>query len=325
LPAIGAKAAQLAELGHVMAYGANCYGPIPVPDQSFAIPLSYYIDHFERSGAKAELEAAMQDAKFRVDLRARDAALAHVRQKILDAPVDVDLMRELEAAILQRWGRGRLRFRSSSNTEDLSGFNGAGLYESIPAEIGDSERPIDGALRQVWASLWLTRAYDEREFGRIDQSQVAMGVLVHPSFKSERANVIAISRDVLDPTRSDIHYLNAQQGEASVANPAPGVTTEQLIHHWRAVPNTPVIEYQAKSSLTRGVNVLTLDDVLKISCRLAAVHDYFQVKLDPQYQNRWFAMDVEIKIVGPQREVVFKQARPYSFGRAMRPADCREF
>jgi Pyruvate phosphate dikinase, AMP/ATP-binding domain/Lamin Tail Domain len=325
LPAIGAKAAQLAELGHVIATGANCYGPIPVPDRSFAIPVSYYLEHFERSGARAELEAVMQDPEFRVDLRARDAALAQVRQKILDAPVDADLMRELEAAILQRWGRVRLRFRSSSNTEDLSGFNGAGLYESIPAEIGDSERPIDGALRQVWASLWLTRAYDEREYGRIDQSQVAMGVLVHPSFKSERANVIAVSRDVLDPTRADIHYLNAQQGEASVANPAPGVTTEQLIHHWRAVPSAPVIEYQAKSSLTRGQDVLTLNDVLKISCRLAAVHNYFQAKLDPQYQNRWFAMDVEIKLVGPSREVVFKQARPYTFGRTMRPADCREF
>jgi hypothetical protein len=325
LPSIGAKAAQLAELGHVQALGANCAGPIPVPERSFAIPLVHYLEHFERSGAKAELEAAVLQPKFRVDLRERETALAKVRQKILDAPVDTALMLEIEAAILERFGRSRLRFRSSSNTEDLSGFNGAGLYESIPVEIGDSERPIDGALREVWASLWNTRAYDEREFGHIDQSQIAMGVLVHPSFKSERANVIAISRDVLDPTRADIHYLNAQEGEASVANPAPGVTTEQLIHHWRSVPNTPVIEYQAKSSLTHGAEVLTIDDVLKISCRLRAVHEYFQALLDPQYQNRWFAMDVEIKIVGDARQVVFKQARPYTFGRAARPTDCREF
>lgn len=325
LPAIGAKAAQLAELGRIQAAGANCVGPIPVPDHSFAIPLVHYLEHFERSGAKAELEAAMQEPKFRVDLRERDAALAKLRQKILEAPVDPELMAELESAILDRWGRARLRFRSSSNTEDLSGFNGAGLYESLPAEIGDSERPIDGALRETWASLWNTRAYDEREYGHIDQAQVAMGVLVHPSFKAERANVIAISRDVLDPTRSDIHYLNAQAGEASVANPAPGVTTEQLIHNWWADPRRQPIEYQAKSSLTHGANVLTIDDVLKISCRLRAVHDHFQRLLDPQGENRWFAMDVEIKIVGPGREVVFKQARPYTFGRAMRPADCREF
>jgi hypothetical protein len=71
--------------------------------------------------------------------------------------------------------------------------------------------------------------------------------------------------------------------------------------------------------------VLTVSDVSKISCRLRAVHEYFQALIDPQQKNRWFAMDVEIKIVGDAREVVFKQARPYTFGRAMRPTDCREF
>ena len=325
LPAIGAKAAQLAELGQVVSQQTSCPGPIAVPERSFAIPVVHYIEHFEASGAKAELEAAMQLPEFRVDLRARDAALAKVRQKIREAPVDPALLSEIEAAVIQRFGEARLRFRSSSNTEDLTGFNGAGLYESIAAELGDADRPLDGALREVWASLWNTRAYDEREYGHIDQSRVAMGVLVHPSFKSERANVIAISRDVLDPTRADIHYLNAQQGEASVANPAPGVTTEQMIHHWRWIPNTPVVEYQAKSSLTQGANVLSIDDVLSISCRLRAVHDHFQALLDPLYENRWFAMDVEVKLVGPSRSVVFKQARPYTFGRASRPADCREF
>jgi hypothetical protein len=325
LPAIGAKAAQLAELGRVRSTQAACPGPIAAPDQSFAIPVVHYLEHFERSHARALLEAGMQRPEFRVDLRARDEVLATVRKRILDTPVDTALMREIEAAILERFGQKRLRFRSSSNTEDLQGFNGAGLYESVPAAIGDADRPVDGALKAVWASLWNTRAYDEREFGHIDQSKVAMGVLVHPSFLSEEANVIAISRDVLDPTRADIHYLNAQQGEASVANPAPGVTTEQMIHHWRWIPNTPVVEYQAKSSLTHGADVLTIDDVLKISCRLRAVHEYFQLLLDPTLQNRWFAMDVEVKLVGPERTVVFKQARPYTFGRAARPSDCREF
>jgi Pyruvate phosphate dikinase, AMP/ATP-binding domain/Lamin Tail Domain len=324
LPAIGAKAAQLAELGRVQAQGAGCVGPMPVPERSFALPLAHYIDHFERSGAQAELEAALGEPEFRVDLRRREAALANVRRKILETPVDPELMAELTTAIRERYGSSRLRFRSSSNTEDLSGFNGAGLYESVPAQLGDPERPIEGALLDVWASLWNTRAYDEREFGHIDQSRVAMGVLVHASFKSERANVIAISRDVLDPTRGDVHYFNAQAGEASVANPAPGVTTEQLIHYWRAFPPAPVVQYQAKSSLVGGADVLTLNDVLLTSCRLRAVHDHFRALLDPQRENSWFAMDVEVKVVGDGREVVFKQARPYTFGRASRPADCRE-
>ncbi|HKU44088.1 MAG TPA: PEP/pyruvate-binding domain-containing protein [Polyangiales bacterium] len=325
LPSIGAKAAQLAELGRVISSSPGCEGPIDVPSDGFAIPLAHYADHFEKSGARALLEQARQDPAFRADPAHREAELANVRRAILEAPVDPELLRSIEDAIRARFGTERVRFRSSSNTEDLPGFNGAGLYESLSIALEDPERRPEDGLRAVWASLWNGRAYDEREYGHIDQSQVGMGVLVHPTFRSERANVIAISRNVLDPTRADIHYLNAQQGEASVANPAPGVATEQLIHHWRLVPGTPEIEYQAKSSLTHGSDVLTLSDVQGISCRLRAVHDYFQLQLDPMGENRWFAMDVEIKLMGPERRIVFKQARPYSFGRMERPADCREF
>jgi hypothetical protein len=325
LPSIGAKAAQLAELGRIYIDTAACAGPMNVPKSSFAIPVAHYAEHFERSGARALLEQAMGEPSFRVDPAQRERVLAEVRRRIMDTPVDPELLRQVEDAIAARFGTERVRFRSSSNTEDLPGFNGAGLYESLSVALGDPDRRADDGLREVWASLWNTRAYDEREFGHIDQTQVAMGVLVHQTFISERANVIAISRDVLDPTRADIHYLNAQEGEASVANPAPGVATEQLIHHWRLIEGTPEIEYQAKSSLTHGSDVLSLRDVQAISCRLRAVHDHFQARLDPGFENRWFAMDVEIKIVGPERQVVFKQARPYGFGRANWPADCREF
>ncbi len=323
LPAIGAKAAQLAELGRVGDTG--CFQRLALPEQGFAIPIVHYLEHFERSGARARLEEIQRDPGFRADLQRRDALLEEVRARIRETPVEPALLSEIEQAVAARWADARVRFRSSSNTEDLPGFNGAGLYLSLAAELGDSERPVDGALRAVWASLWNTRAYDEREHGHIDQSKVAMGVLVHPSFRSERANIIAISRDVLDPTRADIHYMNAQAGEASVANPAPGVTTEQLIHHWRIIPNTPAIEYQAKSSLTGGRDVLTTNDVFGISCQLSAVHDHFRQLLDPSMENRWFAMDVEVKLMGDDRHIVFKQARPYTFGRTDRPTDCREF
>jgi hypothetical protein len=150
-------------------------------------------------------------------------------------------------------------------------------------------------------------------------------VLVHPAFISERANVIVISRDVLDPTRSDIYYMNAQAGEASVANPAPGVGTEQLIHHWRNIPGTPEVEYKSGSSLTHGAAVLALSDARHISCYVTAIQSHFQDLLDPTHANRWFAMDMEVKLVGDERAVVFKQARPFAFGRTAQPSDCREF
>ena len=49
--------------------------------------------------------------------------------------------------------------------------------------------------------------------------------------------------------------------------------------------------------------------------------------LDPDAKNRWFAMEIEFKLVeaaGGRRDLLIKQARPYNFGDADIPADCRD-
>jgi hypothetical protein len=208
----------------------------------------------------------------------------------------------------------------------LPGFNGAGLYTSVSAEIGDDSRRVDDALRSVWASLYNARAYDERLYALIDERSVAMGVLVHSAFLDERANGVAVSRNVLDPTRGDIYYLNAQAGEASVTNPAPGVATEQLIYRWGREP--PIV-YQSESSLVAAVAspgqpVLGSGEVFDLACALRTVHEVFQPLLDPAGENLWFGMEVEFKFLGPERRLLIKQARPHSFGTPAVVGDCRE-
>jgi hypothetical protein len=320
LPAIGGKAAQYAELYRVVSAGRGCEGPLNVPRGAFAIPLVHSLEHFEASGAAAILQALRADPEFRSDPRARSLGLARVRAAIRAHPIEPALLAEVEAAVTERFGGERVRFRSSSNTEDLPGFNGAGLYTSISGEIDDPERRIDDALRTVWASLWLQRGYDERDYHNIAQEGVAMAVLVHPAALSEEANGVAISRNILEPIRRD-HYLNVQLGEASVANPAPGVTTDQLlISPLRgAAP-----QYLARSSLSPGVPVLSLEEVRHVSCVLGAIHAHYRPLLDPDAENQWFAMDVEFKLVGPERALSVKQARAYSFGGQEPPADCRQ-
>jgi hypothetical protein len=257
----------------------------------------------------------------------RAAVLEQVRARILSTPVDEALLSAVIAEVDQRFGDKRVRFRSSSNTEDLPAFNGAGLYTSLSAELDDPEREVQDAIRVVWASLFSLRAYDEREVAYIDQRRVAMGILVHPAFLSERANSVAISRNLLDPTRADIHYFNAQRGEASVANPAPGVSTEQLVHRLFVGGGSPEIEieYQSRSTFSPNAPVMTLPEINEASCYLGAIHRHFQNLLDPNRENRWFAVDIELKRVGDARALLIKQARPYSFGRAEVPTDCREF
>ncbi|MEO8182252.1 MAG: PEP/pyruvate-binding domain-containing protein [Deltaproteobacteria bacterium] len=329
LPSIGAKAAQLAELLKVAATQPSCLraAAFVAPKTPFAIPVVHYREHFSASRAEqllAELEA---QPGFASDPAQRALGLTRVRQRILDQPVDAVLLAQVEAAVSARFAEGRVRFRSSSNTEDLPNFNGAGLHTSTSAELGDPERTVADALRVVWASLWNTRAYEERLNAGIRSDSVAMGVLVHPAELGEGANGVGVSRNILEPVRGDQFYINAQLGEASVTNPAPAVSTEQLVYQWYRQP--PVL-YQSESSLLGAYpvppkQVLSQTEVEDVVCALQAIHNHFRPLIDPDAKNAWFAMQIEFKFVGPERQLLVKQARPHAFGRREIIADCREF
>ena len=306
VPLVGGKAAQLAELAQV----EFCAGDVSVPEHAFAIPVVHSLEHFEDSGAKALLAELRRDARFLADPDARAAGLLRVQDAILSHPLDPALHDEIEAAVAERWPNRQLRFRSSSNVEDLAGFNGAGLYLSEGVDADAASTRIDDAIRSVWASLWNDRGFAEREYYGVDQTQVAMAILVHPGFPSERANGVAITRSVIDPTRDDLVTVNAQVGEALVTNPAPGIISDEFdmstLDASRAFYN--------HSSFSPKEPVLSADESEFLVCNSRAIHDHFKPLLDPDDENPWFAMDIEFKLVGPGRSLVIKQARSYSFG-----------
>lgn len=325
LPLIGAKAAQMGELYRVepLASG-SCAEVIPfsVPELGFAIPVVHFLRHYEDSGAKAFLERERERDRFATDPLHRAETLQEVQEMIFEHPVDLVLLLTVIGEVQDRFQNGRVRFRSSSNAEDLPGFNGAGLYTSISAQLDDPERTVEDAIRTVWASLFNPRAYDERELSRVDHDQVAMGVLVHEAFLEEAANGVGVSRNVADPNRGDIYYVNVQAGEASVTNPAPGVTTEAFTYRWTNPPTkTPL----SVSNLTYGSPVMSAAEDKEVACALAAVHYHFQPLIDPRGEDPWYAMEIEFKLEYPTRNLVVKQARPHAFGGFAVPTDCREF
>ncbi|MBP7685270.1 MAG: hypothetical protein KBB95_25360, partial [Deltaproteobacteria bacterium] len=321
IPSIGGKAAQFAELYRIT-FPAGCSQVALVPDRAFAIPLAHYVDHFQASGAEALLNAAMMDARFESDALFRRAALGSVRDAINDHPVEPALLTSIEQAIRARWGGDRrVRLRSSSNTEDLAGFNGAGLYVSEAAQLSE-DGTLALALRTVWASLWSDRAHDERSFFRIDPTTVAMGVLVHAAFVSEEGSAIVVSRSLHDPTRSDIYTMNVQRGEASVANPAPGITSEQFDYRWA---RTPRRVFRSFSTFSPAASLVSEDESCDIAMAMRAIHDHYRALVDPLDQNQYFAMEVEVKLLDGTRRLYVKQARPYPFQAELLPADCRGF
>ena len=308
IPSIGGKAAQLAELQRV----PLCTGrAVETPIGAFAIPLVHSREHYLASGARARLDDLEQEADFLADPLIREQGLAEVRALVMKHPVDRELLADVQRGIDERCAGKAMRFRSSSNTEDLAGFNGAGLYDSIGLDADEVPDLVEAAIREVWASLYTTRAYDERTYYNVDQSQVGMGVLIHPAYRSERVNGVAVSRDVLDPTRGDRYYINAQLGEALVTNPAPGIASDQFTFQSNGWLR---LEQHTHSSFSPEEPVMSLEEIEALSCNLTQIHNHFRAVLDPEQQVSWFAVDIEFKLMGPGRTLAIKQARPYSFG-----------
>lgn len=324
IPTIGAKAAQMAELFLVNQNVSQCNegAEFTLPDGAFAIPMSHYLEHMQASGTQSYIDDLLQDELFLTDLNYRKTALQTLQQMIMQYPANADLVLEVETWVAERFGNKRVRFRSSSNTEDLQEFNGAGLYTSTSAELDDDERPVDLAIKTVWASLWNTRAFEERYYANVDQSAVAMAVLVHRAFTKERANGVAVARNILSPTRIDQYYFNSQAGEASVTNPAPGIVTEELIYQWP--PRTPRLTYHSFSNLLDDTRVITSGEIRALACSMSAIQQHFSNLLDPQSENRWFTMESEFKFLGEERTLLIKQARPFKIRELDIPNDCRD-
>jgi phosphoenolpyruvate synthase/pyruvate phosphate dikinase len=99
--------------------------------------------------------------------------------------------------------------RSSTNSEDLPGFNGAGLYDTQPNVVG--KKALAQALKEDWASLWNLRAVDEREAFGIDHHQVYFGVLVQIGVNATAAGVL-VTKNLWDTTDEHGFTINAKYG-----------------------------------------------------------------------------------------------------------------
>lgn len=296
---VGAKAANLAELMQIEP-------ALPLPRTPFALPFYHYWHHMERHGLRARVEAMLADARFGADLEWRHQQLEALRIDIATLPMDLGLRAQLYGKVVDRFGVEAVRFRSSTNSEDLPGFNGAGLYTSGSGRVGSENKRLEDVVRTVWASLWSDRAVAEREFYRIDHSKVAMALLVHPSFPDEAANGVAFTTNPFNPRRP-AHYVNAQLGEVSVVNPDPGVVSEQyLLYTWYEEPE---VEYLSRSTLVEEGTVLEWAEVLWLSQVLTQIHDHFRGIYNPRVPREW-GMDVEFKFLGRERTLLIKQARP---------------
>ncbi len=296
--AFGAKAAQLGELCSI--------GPPVHTPGGFAVPLARYLAHLTRSGIAASLPAMLADQAFRTDGEARARQLAELRAAIEQAPVDPALLHALRARIARFPGHPRVIFRSSTNAEDLPGFTGAGLYRSIIVSGNASESEIADALRQVWASVWLLGAYEEREWYRIDHARVAMGILVQPFVDGASVNGVAITANPFFAGRPG-YFVNAQALGGSVTGAQGDEIPEQhLIYTYSEQIESELL---SRSSRTDAL-LLSEQDITALAAVLGRIHQHFTWRWGAPDDER-AAVDVEFLVAGPERRIVILQARPY--------------
>ncbi len=308
VPAFGGKGS------HFGGLAVNDDVPNPI---AFVIPVYYYDQHMQNNGLWDMVDEMLADKDFTNDPATRDAMLQELQAAIIAAPIDADFLALVKDKIRTGYADGtysttRFRFRSSTNAEDVNGFNGAGLYTSKSGDPEDEEDPVEDAIREVWASVWNFKAYEEREYYSIDHKNIGMALLCHRSFPDEEANGVAITANIFDTTGMEpAFYVNVQDGGESVVLPDSDVTTDQFLYYYD-FPNQPIVYIASSSLIGEGETVLTSSQVYELGTALKSIHDFFYDVYGTS--GDFYGMDVEFKFdddPSGTEELFIKQARPY--------------
>ena len=327
--AFGVKAANVAELTKVSL-------PTATTPVGYAVPFYFYDEFMKQATVSKETILGKKKApdaekitlpsgttlasavtqmlahqKFQTDTDIQEEMLDDLRKAIKNATSPQWVITAL-TAMHDNYPEGQsLRYRSSTNNEDLPEFNGAGLYDSKTQDPDETtDDGIDKSIKAVWASLWNHRAFLERDFHRVDHTTVAMGVLVHPNYSDEQVNGVAVSFDPVT-SRDGYYYVNTQLGEDLVTNPEALSLPEELLLDSAGAPFV-----LARSNLAPANQLLmTKAQMIYLRTSLKAIHDHFETLYNPA-QGEDFAVEIEFKITA-QNKLAIKQARPWVFSQPL--------
>ncbi len=300
---VGVKAANVATLA-TLDFPADA-----IPD-GFAVPFYFYDEFMKFNNFYNDVERMMALPGFADNADERERVLEILRDGIEDGNMPAWMMDDL-AELQNSFSENMpIRLRSSTNNEDLPGFSGAGLYDSY------THRPDEGhiakSVKQVFASLWNFRAFEEREFYKIDHFTAAMGILVHPNYDDEAANGVAVSDNIvyevtgINPGRT--YYINVQAGEDLVTNPNEESIPEELLLN----SVLPLNDRQISSSnRTNGEVLMTPKFKTDLRDYMNRIHNGFR-ELYAIEAGQQFAMEIEFKITY-DGVLAIKQARPWVY------------
>jgi hypothetical protein len=300
----GVKAANLGALKSALAPLAS------VPD-GFCIPFAQYAAFMQQLHVPQRIAALEKRPDFASDANVRRSELAALRQDIIQAQPDP----ALAAAWRERWqqqlhGRG-VFVRSSSNSEDLPGFSGAGLYTTVPNVTQTDALPK--AVLTVWASIYNFEAYEARRAAGIGQDGVVMGVLVQQAAASDSSGVM-ITRDPFDASRRYVTYISAKRGLGIKVVEGKRQAEQLMYSSWSKavqVLSRSAEDTQLVADAAGGVREVPIEGSRQVLndalvARLAAVGNQIKVRLGNVDQ------DIEWAVQGDK--ILILQSRPYIDG-----------
>lgn len=201
----GAKAANQGEIIRSRIPG------IVTPD-GFSIPFHWYDKFMRDNGFDDRIAEYIEDLDFVHNPRVRRQKLDQLRKDIEAAPFDETLAKQIVARWRTQLGGKPVFVRSSSNSEDLPKFSGAGLYSSVPNVIAEDK--LVNAVKKVWGSLWKFEAYEARVRNYVSQKDVYMSALVQLGVDMQKGGVM-ITKDPFDDQSKDAVYISAVCGHNS--------------------------------------------------------------------------------------------------------------
>ena len=297
------------------AFGAKCTnvatirsfglpeGTIP---NGFGIPFYFYDEFMQYNNFYLEAQVMIDNPAFQNDIDFRVDRLKMFRDDIKDAPMPPWMMDQLQAMHDDFPAGTKVRCRSSTNNEDLPGFSGAGLYTSKTQHLDEGH--ISKSIKQVYASMWNFRAYEERDFYRVDHFMAAMGVLCHPNFEEEKSNGVGISIDPIYETENTF-YLNTQVGESLITNPDPNSVPEEILLYEDPENAGGYLVLQLSNLVDQNQLVMEQSYLDQMRDYLSVIHDEFAILYNVEGVEG-FGMDIEYKIT-IDNQLVIKQARPW--------------
>jgi pyruvate, water dikinase len=159
------------------------------------------------------------------------------------------------------------------------------------------------------ASLWNLKAFEEREYFKIDQLNVGMAILIHRSFPTEEANGVVITENLFNIYNSGI-TINVQVGEMSIVIPKNNYLPDQIIYYSFEDQFPESYNYIGHTTVPGmdGKTVLSPQELKILNNYCTAIHDHYYL-----LYSGCKTLDIEFKVdvINGQRKVYIKQAGLY--------------